>query len=438
MSASICYRKISMPQSQVEPARLADGIWHKARIAPAGNPDQVIIDGAMVVRDGLIAWIGSEAELPDEFRQAGLAGLAYHDAGNRWITPGLIDCHTHLVYGGNRADEFAMRLAGASYEEIARSGGGIVSTVRATRLADEDSLFRQSARRLEALLAEGVTTIEIKSGYGLDLHTERKMLRVARRLDASYPVTVYTTFLGAHALPPEYQGRADDYIRLVCDQMLPALHAEGLIDAVDVFCENIGFSVAQSEQVFIAAGKLGLPVKMHAEQLSNIGATQLAARYKALSVDHLEHLNEADVVEMQQNGTVAVLLPGAYYFIRETKQPPLELLRRYRIPVAISTDSNPGTSPSTSLLLMLNMSCTLFRMTVAEALMGVSANAALALGKADRHGLLAAGRAADFVLWSVESLAELAYWSGLNPCSAIVRGGRFSTVFSTESRKEMS
>ncbi|WP_041741896.1 imidazolonepropionase [Collimonas fungivorans] len=427
-----------MPQSQVEPARLADGIWHKARIAPAGNPDQVIIDGAMVVRDGLIAWIGSEAELPDEFRQAGLAGLAYHDAGNRWITPGLIDCHTHLVYGGNRADEFAMRLAGASYEEIARSGGGIVSTVRATRLADEDSLFRQSARRLEALLAEGVTTIEIKSGYGLDLHTERKMLRVARRLDASYPVTVYTTFLGAHALPPEYQGRADDYIRLVCDQMLPALHAEGLIDAVDVFCENIGFSVAQSEQVFIAAGKLGLPVKMHAEQLSNIGATQLAARYKALSVDHLEHLNEADVVEMQQNGTVAVLLPGAYYFIRETKQPPLELLRRYRIPVAISTDSNPGTSPSTSLLLMLNMSCTLFRMTVAEALMGVSANAALALGKADRHGLLAAGRAADFVLWSVESLAELAYWSGLNPCSAIVRGGRFSTVFSTESRKEMS
>ena len=427
-----------MPQSQVEPARLADGIWHKARIAPAGNPDQVIIDGAMVVRDGLIAWIGSEAELPDEFRQAGLAGLAYHDAGNRWITPGLIDCHTHLVYGGNRADEFAMRLAGASYEEIARSGGGIVSTVRATRLADEDSLFRQSARRLEALLAEGVTTIEIKSGYGLDLHTERKMLRVARRLGASYPVTVYTTFLGAHALPPEYQGRADDYIRLVCDQMLPALHAEGLIDAVDVFCENIGFSVAQSEQVFIAAGKLGLPVKMHADQLSNIGATQLAARYKALSVDHLEHLNEADVVEMQQNGTVAVLLPGAYYFIRETKQPPLELLRRYRIPIAISTDSNPGTSPSTSLLLMLNMSCTLFRMTVTEALTGVSANAALALGKADRHGLLAAGRAADFVLWSVESLAELAYWSGLNPCSAIVRGGRFSTVFSTESRKEMS
>jgi imidazolonepropionase len=420
-----------MPQSQVEAARLADGVWRQARIAPSGNPGQVILDGAMVVRDGLVAWIGSEAELPAEFRQA---GLAQHDVGNRWITPGLIDCHTHLVYGGNRADEFAMRLAGASYEEIARSGGGIVSTVRATRAADEDSLFRQSARRLEALLAEGVTTIEIKSGYGLDLPAERKMLRVARRLGESYPVTVYTTFLGAHALPPEYKDRADEYIRLVCDQMLPALHAEGLVDAVDVFCENIGFSVAQSEQVFIAAGKLGLPVKMHADQLSNIGATQLATRYKALSVDHLEHLSEADVAAMQESGTVAVLLPGAYYFIRETRQPPLELLRRYRIPIAVSTDSNPGTSPSTSLLLMLNMSCTLFRMTTAEALMGVTGNAALALGKADRHGLLAAGRAADFVVWSVESLAELAYWSGLNPCSAIVRGGRFAAV----SQKEMS
>lgn len=418
-----------MDVQQVRQVQPADGIWHKARIAPAGNPGQVVTDGAIVVRDGVITWIGSEAEMPAEFSHA---GLLRHDVGNRWITPGLIDCHTHLVYGGNRADEFAMRLAGASYEEIARSGGGIVSTVRATRLADEDSLFRQSARRLEALLAEGVTTIEIKSGYGLDLPTERKMLRVARRLGESYPVTVYTTFLGAHALPPEYQGRADDYIKLVCDDMLPALHAEGLIDAVDVFCENIGFSVAQSEQVFIAAGKLGLPVKMHADQLSNIGATQLATRFKALSVDHLEHLNEADVIAMQQSRTVAVLLPGAYYFIRETKQPPLELLRRYRIPIAISTDSNPGTSPSSSLLLMLNMACTLFRMTTAEALMGVTANAALALGKADRHGLLAVGRAADFAVWSVESLAELAYWSGLNPCHAIVRAGQLS------SRKEMA
>ncbi|SFH64400.1 imidazolonepropionase [Collimonas sp. OK307] len=409
-----------MPQSPVKQVQSAYGIWHNARIAPAGNPDQTISDAAIVVRNGVIAWIGSEAEMPAEFIDA---RLPRHDVANRWITPGLIDCHTHLVYGGNRADEFALRLAGASYEEIARRGGGIVSTVRATREADEESLFRQAARRLEALLAEGVTTIEIKSGYGLDLQTERKMLRVARRLGASYPVTVYTTFLGAHAVPPEYQGRADAYIDLVCNEMLPVLHAEGLIDAVDVFCENIGFSVAQSERVFAVASKLGLPVKMHADQLSNIGATQLATRFKALSVDHLEHLSEADVIEMQQSGTVAVLLPGAYYFIRETKQPPLELLRRHRIPMAISTDSNPGTSPTTSLLLMLNMSCTLFRMTVAEALLGVTGNAALALGKADRHGLLAAGRAADFVIWSVDSLAELAYWSGLNPCSAVVRCG---------------
>jgi imidazolonepropionase len=404
-------------------SKQADGIWSNARIAAAGDPAQVILDGAMVVRDGLVAWLGAAAELPDEYSHA---DLARHDAGQRWMTPGLIDCHTHLVYGGNRADEFALRLAGASYEEIARSGGGIVSTVRATRAADEDSLFLQSARRLEALLAEGVTTIEIKSGYGLDLASERKMLRVARRLGEHYPVTVYTTFLGAHALPPEYQGRADDYIALVCDEMLPALHAEGLVDAVDVFCENIGFSVAQSERVFVAAAKLGLPVKMHADQLSNIGATQLATRFKALSVDHLEHLNEADVLAMRESGTVAVLLPGAYYFIRETRQPPLELLRRHGIPIAISTDSNPGTSPTTSLLLMLNMSCTLFRMTTAEVLLGVTSHAARALGKADSHGLLAAGRSADFVVWDVESLAELAYWSGRNLCHTIVRAGRIS------------
>lgn len=404
-------------------SKQADGIWSNARIAAAGDPGQVILDGAMVVRDGLIAWLGAATALPAEYRSA---DLARHDAGQRWITPGLIDCHTHLVYGGNRADEFALRLAGASYEEIARSGGGIVSTVRATRAADEDSLFLQSARRLEALLAEGVTTLEIKSGYGLDLASERKMLRVARRLGEHYPVTVYTTFLGAHALPPEYQGRADEYITLVCEEMLPALHADGLVDAVDVFCENIGFSVAQSERVFAAAASLGLPVKMHADQLSNIGGTQLATRFKAISVDHLEHLNEADVLAMKESGTVAVLLPGAYYFIRETKQPPLELLRRHGIPIAISTDSNPGTSPTTSLLLMLNMACTLFRMTTAEALLGVTSHAAQALGQGHRHGLLAAGRAADFVLWDVESLAELAYWSGRNPCHTTVRGGRFS------------
>lgn len=400
--------------------RQGNGIWHNARIAPAGNPDDIIEDGAIVVRDGTICWIGNSPAMPAEF--AGSA-LPRHDVGRQWITPGLIDCHTHLVYGGTRADEFALRLAGASYEEIARQGGGIVSTVRATRAADEDSLFRQAARRLEALLAEGVTALEIKSGYGLDLETERKMLRVARRLGDSYPVSVYTTFLGAHALPPEYKDRADDYITLVCETMLPTLHAEGLVDAVDVFCENIGFSVAQSERVFAAAGKLGLPVKMHADQLSNIGGTQLAARHRALSVDHLEYLSEADIVAIKQSGTVAVLLPGAYYFIRETKLPPIALLRQYGIPIAISTDSNPGTSPTTSLLLMLNMSCTLFRLTVAEALMGVTGHAAQAIGRADTHGLLAAGRSADFAIWSIDSLAELAYWSGLNPCSGVVRAG---------------
>jgi imidazolonepropionase len=298
-----------------------------------------------------------------------------------------------------------------------------VSTVNSTRAADEDSLFAQSAQRLKALLAEGVTAVEIKSGYGLDLANERKMLRVARRLGREFPVTVYTTFLGAHALPLEYAGRADDYIALVCDTMLPSLHAEGLVDAVDVFCENIGFSLAQSERVFEAAAKLGLPVKMHAEQLSNMGGTQLAARHRALSVDHLEYLNEADIVAMQETGTVAVLLPGAFYFLREKQVPPIDLLRRYQIPMALATDNNPGTSPTTSLLLMLNMACTLFRLTVAEALQGVTTHAAQALGKADTHGLLAIGRQADFAIWSVDSLAELAYRCGSNPCRGVVQAG---------------
>lgn len=396
-----------------------NGIWHNARIAPNGNPEEVIERGAIVVRDGVIAWIGDEDALPQEFSmQSGR-----HDVNGRWITPGLIDCHTHLVYAGNRADEFALRLAGASYEQIASQGGGIVSTVNATRAASEEDLYRQAAHRLEAMLAEGLTTIEIKSGYGLDLATERKMLRVARLLGDNYPVTVYTTFLGAHTVPPEYKDRADDYIALVCTDMLPRLCDEGLVDMVDVFCEGIGFSAEQSERVFDAALRLGLPVKMHAEQLSNIGGTQLATRYKALSVDHLEYLNERDVAAMKEAGTVAVLLPGAFYFLREQQQPPIDLLRRYGIPLAVSTDSNPGTSPVTSLLLMLNMACTLFRLTTAEALMGVTTHAARALGKADTHGTLAAGRAADFALWSVSSLAELAYLAGFNPCSGVVRNG---------------
>jgi imidazolonepropionase len=327
------------------------------------------------------------------------------------------------VYGGQRADEFAQRLAGVSYEEIARQGGGIVSTVRATRAADEESLLRQSAARLEPLLAEGVTAIEIKSGYGLDLASERKMLRVARRLGEQYPVSVYTTFLGAHALPPEFAGRADDYISEVCERMLPTLADEGLVDAVDVFCERIGFSLAQSERVFAAAERYKLPVKMHAEQLSNSGGTALAARHHALSADHLEFLDEAGVAAMKESGTVAVLLPGAYYFIRETQLPPLDLLRRYEVPIAISTDSNPGTSPTTSLLLMMNMATTLFRMTVPEVLQGVTQHAARALGQVGRHGSLAVGRAADFAVWQVETLAELAYWIGRPLCARVVRAG---------------
>ncbi|HYD80972.1 MAG TPA: imidazolonepropionase [Paucimonas sp.] len=396
-----------------------DGIWLNARIAPQGDPGNAIEHGAIAVRDGRIAWIGAESEMPAGFDGA----IPRHDVGGRWITPGLVDCHTHLVYAGNRADEFAMRLAGASYEDIAQRGGGIVSTVRATRAADETALLQQSARRLEALLAEGVTAIEIKSGYGLDTATERKILRVARRLGERYPVTVYTTFLGAHAVPPEYKGRADDYIALVCGEMLPQLHGEGLIDAVDVFCENIGFTLAQSERVYEAAARLGLPVKMHAEQLSNLGGTRLAARYRALSTDHLEYLNEDDVVAMRQAGTVAVLLPAAFYFLREKQLPPIELLRRHGIPMAVATDSNPGTAPTTSLLLTLNMACTLFRLTVAEALAGVTTHAAHALGKSGEHGTLAPGRAGDFVVWDVDSLAELCYWSGMNRCGSVVKNG---------------
>ncbi|HEX8956405.1 MAG TPA: imidazolonepropionase [Burkholderiaceae bacterium] len=398
---------------------MQDCVWTHARIAPTGDPDHVIEQGAIVVCAGRIAWIGSFDDLPESF-----AGLPRHDTGGKWITPSLIDCHTHLVHGGNRADEFALRLAGASYEEIARRGGGIVSTVTLTRAASEEELYTQSVPRLKNLIAEGAGVVEIKSGYGLDLDSERKILRVARRLGRDFPVTVYTTFLGAHALPPEYKGRADDYIALVCDTMLPALHGEGLIDAVDVFCENIGFTVEQSERVFIKAAELGLPVKMHAEQLSNMGGTQLAARYKALSTDHLEYLNEADVLAMKQAGTAAVLLPGAFYFLREKQLPPIDLLRKHGIPMALATDCNPGTSPAVSLLLMLNMGCTLFRLTVPEVLRGVTMHAARALGQAGRHGKLEAGRAADFAIWNVASLAELAYRIGGNPCSAVVHHGK--------------
>jgi imidazolonepropionase len=393
-------------------------IWRHARLAARADPADVLENAAIVVRDGRIEWFGAEADIPSAF-----AGAASHDLEGRIVTPGLVDCHTHLVYAGNRAEEFAMRLEGASYEDIAKAGGGIVSTVRNTRTASEDDLFAQSLRRLDALLAEGVTALEIKSGYGLDLPTERKMLRVARRLAAARPVTIATTFLGAHALPPEYTGRADDYIAHVCDEMLPTLASEGLVDAVDVFCERIAFTVEQAERVFNAASKLNLPVKMHAEQLSLMGGAVLAAKHRALSADHLEFLDEAGAIAMREAGTVAVLLPGAFYFIREKQLPPIDLLRRHGVPIALATDSNPGTSPSTSLLLMLNMGCTLFRLSVAEVLAGVTRHGAKALGHADVNGEVSIGAKADFVAWDIDSLAELAYWTGLDRCALVVRHG---------------
>ncbi|WP_322998819.1 imidazolonepropionase [Castellaniella sp.] len=393
-------------------------LWKNLRIVPPGWQSGPVPLCDLAVEGERIAWLGNAGGAPAGFRAA-----QQHDLGGALVTPGLVDCHTHLVHGGQRADEFALRLAGASYEDIARQGGGIVSSVRATRAADEDTLFQQALARLDALRAEGVTAIEIKSGYGLDLAAERKMLRVARRLGDARPVTVRTTFLGAHALPPEYAGRADDYIDLVCDVMLPALHDEGLVDAVDVFCENIGFSLAQSERVLQAATQRGLAVKMHAEQLSLMGGAALAARYGALSADHLEWLDEAGVQAMRQAGMVAVLLPGAYYFLRDTHQPPIDLLRRHGVPMALATDCNPGTSPATSLLLMMNMACTLFRMTVAEALDGVTRHAADALGAPGVSGRLAVGHPADFVVWDIDSPAELAYWMGLPRCRMSVRQG---------------
>ena len=404
-------------------------LWRNARVCPSGDPSDFISPGAIAVTGTRIAWIGHDEQIPSRFISS---PHREHDLGQAWVTPGLVDCHTHLVYAGSRAEEFEQRLCGATYEAIARGGGGINSTVRATRAADEETLFRESARRLEPLLAEGVTALEIKSGYGLRLADERKMLKVARQLGDRYPVTIYTTFLGAHALPLEFSGRPDDYIRTVCDEMLPALSDEGLVDSVDVFCESIGFTLAQSERVYETAAKLGFPVKMHAEQLTNSGGTHLACRYNAISADHLEHLDEEGVIAMKNAGVVAVLLPGAFYFLRDTKLPPIDLLRRHNVPIALATDSNPGTSPTTSILLMMNMACTLFRLTPAESLLGVTRNGAQALGKGDMHGAIAEGRLADFCIWDIASLAELSYRIGLNPLSMAVRHG---VVTQTSSRK---
>jgi imidazolonepropionase len=403
----------------------ADGVWHHLHLAPealdAGHA--ALPDAALVVQGGLIVWRGAHDSLPAHFQ-----ALPRHDGGGALVTPGLIDCHTHLVYGGQRAHEFAMRLAGATYEEVARAGGGIVSSVRATRAANEDELFASTAPRLQALLQEGVCAIEIKSGYGLNLEHERAQLRVARQLGQTFGVTVRTTFLGAHALPPEYAGRSQDYIDLVCQEMLPALAAEGLVDAVDAFCERIGFSLAETEQVFQAARALNLPVKLHAEQLSDMGGAALAARYGALSCDHIEHLSAEGIAAMKAAGTVAVLLPGAYYFLRDTHLPPMGALREAGVPMAISTDHNPGTSPTLSLLLMLNMACTLFRLTVPEALAGVTRHAAQALGLQHSHGHIALGQPANFVLWPLQDVAELAYWMGQRPACLVVRQGRIAVT----------
>ena len=406
-------------------ASCADGLWTGIRLA-----DDPLNEAAIHVVDGRIDWVGAREALPSALSGQAGHSIALHDGriGDRLalVTTGLVDCHTHLVYGGQRAAEFAMRLDGASYEAIAKAGGGIVSSVKATRAANEEALFESASRRLQALLAEGVCAIEIKSGYGLSLEHERKQLRVARRLASAHGVTVRATFLGAHALPPEYAGRSAQYIDLVCREMLPALADEGLVDAVDVFCERIAFSLEETEQVFRAAAALGLPVKLHAEQLSDMGGAALAARYGALSCDHVEHLSQAGIEAMREAGTVAVLLPGAFYTLRDTQVPPIAALRAAGVPMAVATDHNPGSCPAFSLVLMMNMACTLFRLTVAEALDGVTLHAARALGLTQTHGLLQAGRQAEFVLWDLTEPAELAYGFGQRPAHRIVRQGRIA------------
>jgi imidazolonepropionase len=380
-----------------------------ASMVPGGAPYGLVEDAAIAVEAGSIAWAGRRADLP-----ASHAGWPLHDMAGRLVTPGLIDCHTHIVSGGNRAREFEMRLEGASYEEIARAGGGIISTVKATRSASVDELVEDALPRVDHLLAEGVTTLEIKSGYGLDIDTELNMLRAARRIAAERAVDVKTSFLGAHAVPVEFTGRADAYIDEVCIPALELAHKAGLVDAVDGFCEGIAFTPAQIERVFVKARELGLPVKLHAEQLSNLGGAKLAAKYGALSADHLEYLDEDGVAAMATAGTVAGIVPGAFYTLRERQLPPIELLRKHHVPMAVATDCNPGSSPMSSLLLAMNMACTLFRMTPEEALAGVTGNAAKALGLNDR-GTIEPGKRADLAVWNIDHPAELSYRIGFNP-----------------------
>ncbi|WP_321793055.1 imidazolonepropionase [Caballeronia sp. J97] len=393
-------------------------LWQHCHAATMADGKYSVIEDAAILTDGArIEWIGPRAATPD------IGDCERVDLENAWVTPGLIDCHTHLVFGGDRSGEFEERLEGVSYAQIAARGGGIASTVRATREASEDALFEAAKTRALGLIREGVTALEVKSGYGLDFANERKMLAVARRLGQALPLTVRATCLAAHALPPEFANRADDYIDYVCDEMLPALVEQGLVDAVDAFCEHIAFSTQQVERVFRCARDLGVPVKLHAEQLSSLHGSSLAARYRALSADHLEYMTEDDALAMAQSGTVAVLLPGAFYMLRETQLPPIDALRRHRVPMALASDLNPGTSPALSLRMMLNMGCTLFRLTPEEALAGVTIHAAKALGMQATHGSLEAGKAADFVAWRIGRPAELSYWLGGSLPNRVVHGG---------------
>lgn len=388
-----------------------------ATMVPAA-PYGMIDDAAIAVADGKIVYIGPRGGLP-----IGRAAIS-RDLGGACVTPGLIDCHTHLVFGGDRADEFELRLTGTTYQEIQRAGGGIRSTVRKTRAADEDALFAAALWRVQRLMAEGVTTIEIKSGYGLDLDSEARMLRVARRLGRELPVTIKTTALCAHTVPPEFAGKADDYIAEIAERMLPALAREGLVDAVDGFCDSIGFTHAQTARVFDAARALGLPVKLHADQVSAFGGAEVAARYGALSAEHLEYASEAGIAAMAEAGTVAVILPGAYYYLRETTKPPIDLFRKHGVAMAVSTDFNPGSSPLASLLTAMNMACTFFMMTPEETLAGVTRHAAAALGMARTHGTLETGKAADLVVWPTANPGELSYWIAAMTPTLVVQNGK--------------
>jgi len=401
-------------------------LWRNARIATCDEHARVFEHGAILTRDGVIEWVGDERDTP-----AGLRPERTVELAGRWLTPGLIDCHTHLVFAGQRAAEFARRTAGTSYADIARGGGGILSTVRATRAASEDELVERSRPRLQSLLAEGVTTVEIKSGYGLELETEARMLRAARRLEAEHPVTVSTTLLAAHALPHEFAGRADDYIEMICNEWLPSfrplpgeLGTVGVRgDSVDAYCEDIAFSAAQCDRLFGSARALGLPVRLHAEQLSNVGGSQVAARHGALSCDHLEYATEADAVALARAGTVAVMLPVAFYAMAEKHLPPIEAFRRHGVPLAVASDCNPGSAPGASLLLAMNMARRLFGLTSEEVLLGVTRHAARALGLGHQRGSIGAGHASDFAAWSIDSPDELGYWAGFNPCSMVVKEG---------------